>query len=217
MKKNNKTNRMHTPDAAPPRSPTPKVPAQTASVKDRQAAGRSLARQTRLKEHGIWRPALRQHDPIDLLIGQQRAHREAGADPLWAHAGEPLRVPARIRCAVMAADLSLTESTDVHVQACGDCHLANFGGFATPDRRAIFDINDFDESSLAPWESDVKRFAARFVSGVRSNPLFSGEDTREYAWRAARSYRKWMDHYAEMPILEAWYESIEVGDFIAEV
>jgi uncharacterized protein (DUF2252 family) len=119
--------------------------------------------------------------------------------------------------AVMAADLSLTESTGVHVQACGDCHVANFGGFATPERRVIFDINDFDESSLAPWEWDVKRLAASFVSGLRTNSLFSAEDARECAWRAARSYRKWMDHYAEMPILEAWYDSIEVGAFIEEV
>jgi hypothetical protein len=175
MKKNNKTNSMHTPDAAPPRSPTPKVPAQTASVKDRQAAGRSLARQTPLKEHGIWRPALRQHDPIDLLIADSKGRTEKLVPIRY---GRMLANPfafLRGSAAVMAADLSLTESTGVHVQACGDCHLANFGGFATPDRRAIFDINDFDESSLAPWESDVKRFAARFVSGVRSNPLFSAE------------------------------------------
>ena len=112
----------------------------------------------------------------------------------------------------MAADLSLTQSTDVHVQACGDCHLSNFGGFATPERRVIFDINDFDESSLAPWEWDVKRLAASFVSGLRTNPLFDADAARDCARRAARSYRKWMARYAEMPILHAWYDSIEVDD-----
>ena len=209
MKKNRKSNRKHTAGAAPA---APKLPPQTASVKERQAAGRALAKKTSLKEHGIWRPALRRHDPIDLLIADSKGRTKS---LLPIRYGRMLVNPfafLRGSAAVMAADLSLTESTGVLVQACGDCHLANFGGFATPERRVIFDINDFDESSLAPWEWDVKRLAASFVSGLRTNPLFSAEDMRAYAWRAARSYRKWMARYAEMPILKAWYDSIEVGD-----
>jgi uncharacterized protein (DUF2252 family) len=192
------------------------LPPQSASVKERQAAGRSLAKKTPLKEHGIWRHALRQHDPIDLLIEDSEGRTKS---LLPIRYGRMLANPfafLRGSAGVMAADLSLTESTDVHVQACGDCHLANFGGFATPERRVIFDINDFDESSLAPWEWDVKRLAASFVSGLRTNSLFSADDARACAWRAARSYRKWMARYAEMPILEAWYDSIEVDDMIEE-
>ena len=214
MKKNRKSNRKHTAGAAPA---APKLPPQTASVKERQAAGRALAKKTSLKEHGIWRPALRRHDPIDLLIADSKGRTKS---LLPIRYGRMLVNPfafLRGSAAVMAADLSLTESTGVHVQACGDCHLANFGGFATPERRVIFDINDFDESSLAPWEWDVKRLAASFVSGLRTNPLFAAEDMREYAWRAARSYRKWMARYAEMPILKAWYDSIEVGDLLEEL
>jgi uncharacterized protein (DUF2252 family) len=208
MKKNKKTHHKHA-DAAALRP-------QTASVKERQAAGRALAEKTPLKEHGIWRPALRKHDPVDLLIADSEGRTKS---LLPIRYGRMLANPfafLRGSAGVMAADLSLTESTGVHVQACGDCHLANFGGFATPERRVIFDINDFDESSLAPWEWDVKRLAASFVSGLRTNPLFSADDTRDCARRAARSYRKWMARYAEMPILHAWYDSIAVDDMIEE-
>jgi uncharacterized protein (DUF2252 family) len=199
-----------------PTSAKAALPAQTASVKERQAAGHALAKKTPLKEHGIWRHALRRHDPIDLLIEESKGRTKS---LLPIRYGRMVANPfafLRGSAGVMAADLSLTESTGVHVQACGDCHLANFGGFATPERRVIFDINDFDESSLAPWEWDVKRLAASFVSGLRINPLFDAEDARECARRAARSYRRWMARYAEMPILEAWYDSIAVDDMIEE-
>jgi uncharacterized protein (DUF2252 family) len=206
MEKNEKTHHKHA--AA--------LPPQTASVKERQAAGRALAKKIPLKEHGIWRHALRQHDPIDLLIEDDKGRTES---LLPIRYGRMLANPfafLRGSAGVMAADLSLTESTGVHVQACGDCHLTNFGGFATPERRVIFDINDFDESSHAPWEWDVKRLAASFVSGLRTNALFDADDARDCARRAARSYRKWMARYAEMPILHAWYDSIEVDDMIEE-
>jgi uncharacterized protein (DUF2252 family) len=116
----------------------------------------------------------------------------------------------------MAADLSQTPSTGVQVQACGDCHAVNFGGFATPERNIIFDINDFDETSPGPWEWDVKRLVASFVAIGRFRN-FSEEEGRQSAWRAARSYRKHMARYAEMPILEAWYSRINVDEFIEEI
>jgi uncharacterized protein (DUF2252 family) len=192
------------------------IPPQTAFIKERRAAGRALAKKTPLKEHGTWRPTLRKHDPIDLLMADSEGRTKS---LLPIRYGRMLANPfafLRGSAGVMAADLSLTKSTGVHLQACGDCHLSNFGGFATPERRVIFDINDFDESSLAPWEWDVKRLAASFVSGLRTNPLFDADDTRACARRAARSYRKWMARYAGMPILEAWYDSIEVDDMIDE-
>ena len=71
----------------------------------------------------------------------------------------------------MAADLATGPATGIHVQACGDCHLLNFGGFATPERNIVFDINDFDETLPAPWEWDVKRLVASFVLAARSNGL----------------------------------------------
>jgi uncharacterized protein (DUF2252 family) len=188
-------------------------PPQTASLRDRQAAGRALAKRTPLKEHATWRAAHRQHDPIELLIESSQGRIEhlipirygrMLADPFAFYRGS---------AAVMAADLSHTPSTGVHVQACGDCHAVNFGGFATPERRVVFDINDFDETSRAPWEWDVKRLVASFVLLGRYRN-FSLDETRECAWRAARAYRKRMARYAEMPVLEVWYDSFDLDELL---
>jgi len=100
------------------------------------------------------------------------------------------------------------------VQACGDCHLMNFGGFATPERRLIGDINDFDETLPAPWEWDVKRLVASFVLAARSNGL-SDKDGRDAAIACARSYRRQMRKFADMDVLEIWYARLDVSNFLA--
>jgi uncharacterized protein (DUF2252 family) len=189
------------------------TPPQTAPVRDRQAAGRALAKRTPLKDHAAWRAAHRQHDPIDLLIESSKGRIEHLVPIRY---GRMLANPFafyRGSAAVMAADLSRTPSSGVHLHVCGDCHAVNFGGFATPERRIVFDINDFDETSIAPWEWDVKRLVASFVLLGRYRN-FSLDDTRECAWRAARAYRKRMAAYAEMPILEAWYDSLDLEDLL---
>ena len=90
--------------------------------------------------------------------------------------------------AIMAYDLSHTPNTGVNLAACGDCHLLNFGGFASAERQLIFDINDFDEASIAPWEWDVKRLISSFIIAGRSNG-FDKDECNEAAWTVARSYR----------------------------
>ena len=116
----------------------------------------------------------------------------------------------------MAADLAETPATGIRVQACGDCHLLNFGAFATPERRLVFDINDLDETLPAPWEWDVKRLAASFVLACRNNS-FSKSDARDAALACVRSYRERMAEYSDMPALEVWYASIDVEKAIAKV
>ena len=106
--------------------------------------------------------------------------------------------------AIMAADLAHTPTTGVRVQSCGDAHLMNFGAFATPERRLIFDINDFDETLPAPWEWDVKRLATCFLIASRSSG-FSEADARKTALRCVRSYRERMAEFAQMRTLEVWY------------
>lgn len=190
------------------------APPPAAALRDRHAAGRALAKRLPLKEQGTWRTAHRQHDPIDLLIDSSKGRIE---HLIPIRYGRMLANPFafyRGSAAIMAADLSRTPSTGVQLQACGDCHAVNFGGFATPERRVVFDINDFDETSLAPWEWDVKRLVASFVLLGRYRN-FSLDDTRECAWRAARAYRKRMARYAEMPVLEAWYDSLDLDDLLA--
>ena len=113
----------------------------------------------------------------------------------------------------MAADLARTPVSGIHVQVCGDCHLMNFGGFATPERNIAFDINDFDETLPAPWEWDVKRLVASFVLAARSNGL-SDAAGRDAAMTCARSYRERLREVAEMSPLEAWYTHIGIEDVL---
>jgi uncharacterized protein (DUF2252 family) len=110
--------------------------------------------------------------------------------------------------AIMASDLAHTPTSGIRVQACGDCHLMNFGGFGTPERRIIFDINDFDETLPAPWEWDLKRLAASFVIAGRNNG-FKEVESREAALRCVQSYREHMHGYAEMSVLEMWYQRMD--------
>ena len=113
--------------------------------------------------------------------------------------------------ASMAWDLAHTPTTDIRVQACGDAHLLNFGMYAAPDRRLVFDVNDFDETLPAPFEWDVKRMAASFAVAGRDNG-FSDRDARTAARLAVRSYRTQMASYAAMRFLEVWYSRIDVEE-----
>jgi hypothetical protein len=114
----------------------------------------------------------------------------------------------------MAADLAHTPVSGINVQVCGDCHLMNFGGFATPERRLIFDINDLDETLPAPWEWDVKRLAASFVLAARANGL-SDAQGRDAAVACARSYRRKMRDFANMDVLDVWYARLDDTDVLA--
>ncbi len=116
----------------------------------------------------------------------------------------------------MAADLAATPAIGIHVQACGDCHLMNFGGFATPERNILFDINDFDETLPAPWEWDVKRLAASFVLASRSNGL-SDPKERAAAIACVRSYRKRLAEFSQMHPLDVWYARITAEDFLSQL
>jgi uncharacterized protein (DUF2252 family) len=114
----------------------------------------------------------------------------------------------------MATDLATTPVSGLRVQACGDCHLMNFGAFATPERRVIFDINDLDETLPAPWEWDVKRLGASLVLACRDNG-FSASDARDAVLACVRSYREHMAELAEMRALDVWYASIDVEKVLA--
>ena len=106
--------------------------------------------------------------------------------------------------AIMAADLATTPTTGLTVQACGDCHLLNFGGYSTPERSRVFDINDFDETLPAPWEWDLKRLATSFVLAARENEC-RAEEARDAAMTCSQAYREAMAGFAQMAALEVWY------------
>lgn len=180
---------------------------------ERRAMGKALRQNTPRAAHADWQPPADRRDAIDILIESSQGRLE---DLLPIRYGRMMDSPFafyRGAAAIMAYDLSHTPDTGIPIQICGDCHLLNFGGFATAERRVNFDINDFDETSIAPWEWDVKRLAASFVIAGRANG-FSPQDCSAAAWTAAQSYRQQMAAYAEMPILETWYDSIDFINII---
>jgi len=115
---------------------------------------------------------------------------------------------------LQAADLAHSPASGIPVQACGDAHLVNFGGFATPERNLVFDVNDFDETFPAPWEWDVKRLCASLALAARWRG-FSTAQAREAANAGAARYREMMDAYAEMSTLEVWYSRVSF-DYIRQ-
>ena len=179
-------------------------------------AGKTLRDQVPRQDHGSWKRDKDKVDPLKILHASDKGRQE---HLLPIRYGRMLQSPFtfyRGAAAVMAADLARTPNTGLRVQACGDCHLMNFGGFATPERNILFDINDFDETLPAPWEWDVKRLVASFVLAARSNGL-SDSDGRDTAVACARSYRKRLREYAEMSPLEVWYARITLDDVIKTV
>jgi uncharacterized protein (DUF2252 family) len=177
------------------------------------AAGKAIRDKVPRAQHAIWKAPRRRADPVKLL-GESDRERMPELVPI--RYGRMLVSPFtfyRGSAAVMAADLAKTPTTGITVQACGDCHLMNFGGFATPERNVIFDINDFDETLPGPWEWDVKRLAASFVLAARSLGL-PAATAQEAGVASARSYRKRLRDYAAMTPLESWYERVSAEDII---
>ncbi len=118
--------------------------------------------------------------------------------------------------AIMAADLATTPTIGSMAQLCGDAHLANFGVYASPERRLVFDLNDFDETYRGPWEWDLKRLAASVVVASRENGY--PEDTcRDIARSVGREYRRWIRTYASMRALQVWYAAIPIEHILERV
>jgi uncharacterized protein (DUF2252 family) len=131
--------------------------------------------------------------------------------------GRMLRSPftfLRGSAGLMASDLATAPTTGLRVQACGDCHLLNFGLFATPERNLIFDMNDFDETLPAPWEWDLKRLAVSFTVAARDTGR-SDKDGAEAAIECARAYREHLRDYSKQSPLHVWYDRLDEKTLIA--
>jgi uncharacterized protein (DUF2252 family) len=182
-------------------------------VKQRQERGRALRERCRRGAHADWSMASR--DPIDILIEQDRMRLPELVPLRYARMKASPFAFLRGSAKAMATDLATTPSNGLLVQAAGDCHCLNFGGFATPERRLSFDINDFDETAVAPWEWDVKRLAASFV--VATLQEFDKAMSLDLAETVARAYREQIAAIAAAPILETWYRVLELdGSKVAE-
>ena len=180
------------------------------------AMGKSLREKCPRSSHAAWQAPHDRPDPLHLL---EESSKGRIPDLIPIRYGRMLQTPFtfyRGAALNMAADLAVTPATGLRVQACGDCHLLNFGLFATPERREIFDINDLDETLPAPWEWDVKRLAASFVLACRNNG-FSEDDARDAVLACVRSYREHMAEFSEMRVLDVWYASVDVETLIPTI
>ena len=190
-------------------------PSEFVSRKERLAAGKALREAVPREHHAAWKPQAKRRDPIDVL---EESNRDRMPELVPIRYGRMLRSAftfLRGSAGLMAYDLATTPSTGLRVQACGDCHLLNFGMFATPERNLVFDMNDFDETLPAPWEWDVKRLGASFVVAARDSKL-SDEDARDAAIACVRAYREHLRECSKKSPLEVWYEHLDVQALIEQ-
>jgi len=185
------------------------------SADERRAEGKALRDKVSRRDHARWKAPGDRRDPIELLI-ESNEGRMPQLIPI--RHGRMVQSPFafyRGSAALMAADLAHTPHTGLTVQACGDAHLLNFGGFATPERNVIFDINDFDETLPAPWEWDIKRLATSVVIAGRHVGLRESESTQA-AQATVRAYREHMTDYSSMRALEVWYDRIDIEKLLEQ-
>ena len=180
------------------------------TAEERIARGQVARSEVPRSAHARWEPAPDRPDPIALLE-EQATSRVPELVPI--RYGRMLVSPFtfyRGAAAIMAADLAASPVSGIKVQLCGDAHLSNFGVFGTPERRLLFDINDFDETLPGPWEWDVKRMAASFEVMGRFRG-YAPDDRRAIVAAGVGEYRDRMRRAADLPTLGAWYDQLEAG------
>ncbi|MFM7427360.1 MAG: DUF2252 domain-containing protein [Elainella sp.] len=185
----------------------PQVPTHL-SLDEQLAMGKALRDRVPRSSHADWQPRPDRPDPITLLE-QSSQDRISSLIPIrYGRMSQSAFAFLRGAASIMTADLAQTPNTGILVQSCGDCHISNFGGYGTPERNLVFDVNDFDETLAAPWEWDLKRLAASAVVASRLTSL-SSKQAEALAEAVACSYRTQIRSYAEMPILQLWYAHLD--------
>jgi uncharacterized protein (DUF2252 family) len=179
------------------------------------AKGSEQRRLVPRSSHAQWIPPAGRPDPVAILEEQAKTRVPDLIPIRYGRMAVSPFAYFRGAAAPMAWDLAHTPTTDIRVQACGDAHLLNFGMYAAPDRRLVFDINDFDETLPAPFDWDVKRLAASIAVAAREHG-WSGHDTHTAARAAVRSYRMKMAGYAAMRFLDVWYSRIDIDEVSRE-
>lgn len=185
------------------------------SVAGRIARGKALRDAVPRSRHATFELAPDRPDPVDLLEAQAQS-RVPELMPI--RYGRMLVSPFtfyRGAAKVMTADLASSPASGIKVQCCGDAHLSNFGVFASPERRLVFDINDFDETLPGPWEWDVKRLAASMLIAARDNG-FRVRDQERIVLATVSEYRNAMRRFATMRNLAVWYSRLEVKRLLDE-
>jgi uncharacterized protein (DUF2252 family) len=197
------------------RKRTPGAPVPHLSVAERVARGKAARSEVPRASHAVFEPPATRADPVELLERQAKA-RVPELVPI--RYGRMLVSPFtfyRGGAMIMAHDLAATPRSGLSVQCCGDAHLSNFGVFASPERRLVFDVNDFDETLPGPWEWDVKRLAASMLIAARDNG-FRAKDQDRIVLDTVGRYRTAMAEFAAMKNLEVWYSHLDVENALRE-
>jgi uncharacterized protein (DUF2252 family) len=188
---------------------TPRFAPPYRSADERRAEGKALRDAAPRAAHAGWKPPKGRPDPVE-IVSQSNAGRLPELVPIrFGRMSSSAFAFYRGAAALMAADLAHTPTSGLRVQACGDAHLMNFGGFATPERNVIFDINDLDETLPAPFEWDIKRLTASVVIAAQHLRLPDSDAARAAA-AVVREYRERMANYASMRALDVWYDKIDL-------
>jgi uncharacterized protein (DUF2252 family) len=188
----------------------------TSQTADRRAKGAEWRRQVPFAAHAEWKPLANRADPVEVLIDQGNSRITDLLPVRYARMKQDPFAFLRGAAAIMAADLASGPTTGLRVQACGDCHLGNFGGYASPEGTPVFDVNDFDETLPAAFEWDVKRLAASLAVAGRVAKL-PGRECRRLARTATKSYRQRLGELALLSPLGAWSSQIDLAAAIAEI
>ncbi len=189
-------------------SSDPKVPHLT--PQEHAARGRAAREEAPRSRHAEWEPWVERPDPIALLE-EQAASRVPELVPIrYGRMAASAFAFFRGAAYVMASDLASTPRSGLQAQLCGDAHLSNFGGFASPERDLVFDVNDFDETLPGPWEWDVKRLAASVAIAGRERG-FTAKQRREAVGATVCQYREAMHRFAEMRDLDIWYSRLDAA------
>lgn len=176
---------------------------------ERRSHGKALREAVPREAHGHWKAPKGRRDVVELLLETNQDRMEQLVPIRFGRMMQSPFAFYRGTAALMAADLASTPASGIRVQACGDAHLSNFGAFATPERRLVFDVNDLDETLPAPWEWDIKRLTASVVLAGRDIGLTETESNRA-ARATVRSYREHMADYSSMRALDVWYDTIDI-------
>ena len=186
------------------------------SVAERVARGRAARAEVPRSSHASFEPAAHRPDPVQVLEDQAQT-RVPELVPI--RYGRMLVSPFtfyRGAAMIMAGDLAATPRSGLTVQCCGDAHLSNFGVFASPERRLVFDVNDFDETLPGPWEWDVKRLAASMLIAARDNE-FAVKHQDQIVLDTVEGYRTAMAEFAGMTNLDVWYAHLDIETALAEL
>lgn len=186
------------------------------NVEESKRYGKSLREQVPLESHAAWAPSDNRPNPVELLKQQGESRVQELLPLRYERMAASAFTFYRGGALIMASDLSNTPTTDIQVQLCGDAHISNFGLFSSPERRTVFDINDFDETLPGPWEWDVKRLAASVEICGRDNH-FTKKQRKATVLACAQGYREGMRAFADMGNLDVWYAHFDVDTLREQV